>query len=73
MAWEKVFGWGLAEGGAVSAACASAAVPALERRLTYESTDQRAAGERQTGQEECCTFSLMLLPKSWKLSLTLGG
>lgn len=34
MAWAKVLGWGLAEGGAVRAAWASLAVEALERRFT---------------------------------------
>jgi hypothetical protein len=34
MAWGKVLGWGLADGGAVRAAWASAALEALERRLT---------------------------------------
>jgi hypothetical protein len=35
MACGKVLGWGLAEGGAVRAAWASAALEALERRLTW--------------------------------------
>ena len=35
MAWLKVLGWGLAEGGAVKAACASAGEEAWERRLTF--------------------------------------
>ena len=34
MAWLKVLGWGLAEGGAVNAAWASDALDALERRPT---------------------------------------
>lgn len=34
MAWLKVLGWGLADGGAVKAACASAGEPALESRPT---------------------------------------
>ena len=37
MAWEKVLGWGFAEGGAVIAACASEAEEALERRETWRS------------------------------------
>jgi hypothetical protein len=36
MAWLNVFGCGFADGGAVKAACASEALLALERRLTYE-------------------------------------
>lgn len=36
IAWEKVFGWGLADGGAVRAAWASLAEDALERRFTYK-------------------------------------
>ena len=35
MAWLKVFGCGFADGGAVKAACASDALLAFERRLTY--------------------------------------
>lgn len=35
MAWLKVFGWGLAEGGAVKAAWASDGDVALERRWTF--------------------------------------
>jgi hypothetical protein len=34
MAWLKVFGWGLALGGAVKAAWASAGVEACERSVT---------------------------------------
>ena len=35
MAWLNVFGCGFADGGAVTAACASDTLLALDRRLTY--------------------------------------
>jgi len=38
MAWLKVLGCGFAEGGAVMAACASEALEALLRRLTYRTS-----------------------------------
>jgi hypothetical protein len=38
MAWLNVLGWGLAEGGAVRAAWASAGDVALESRLTFSET-----------------------------------
>lgn len=38
MAWLKVFGWGFAEGGAVSAAWASAGELADERSCTFSLT-----------------------------------
>ncbi|KAK5624441.1 hypothetical protein RRF57_000157 [Xylaria bambusicola] len=52
IAWLNVFGWGLADGGAVKAACASAGVDADDRSWT---------------------FSLTVRPRSWKVSLILGG
>ena len=51
-AWLKVLGCGLAEGGADSAACASAGVVADPSRET---------------------FSLTVRPRSWNVSLMLGG
>jgi hypothetical protein len=38
MAWGNVLGWGLAEGGAVRAAWASAGEVAEERRVTFSDT-----------------------------------
>jgi hypothetical protein len=52
MAWWKVLGCGLALGGAVRAAWASAGEVALDRSVT---------------------FSLTVRPRSWKVSLMLGG
>lgn len=52
MACGKVLGWGLAEGGAVRAAWASAGEVAEERRVTFSET---------------------VRPRSWKVSLMLGG
>jgi hypothetical protein len=51
-AWLKVLGWGLAEGGAVRAAWASAGLLADERSVTFSET---------------------VRPRSWKVSLMLGG
>lgn len=73
MAWEKVFGWGLAEGGAVRAAWASAALPALLRRPTCQRERSRQLLYLIAWTYEWSTFSLMLLPRSWKLSFTFGG